>query len=201
MRDSLLNYAPPRQVDRSMVSAEQVEATLREIEALRAAGLYASSLAWPGLGSLEVWAEWTHEQDPDSRRTGRLAANGTPDALPDWRTLLPTGWSYGGERLVQWETPIPPPEGHGILARMAEAFEEATMYKAGESYLGRDIWAADLMSPIAASHWSRVKATTFKPTVIYSARQHANEVSSTSHVMRHANFSSRIPRSGRSSTT
>ena len=186
MRDSLLNYASPRQVDRSMVSAEQVEATVREIEALRAGGLYASSLAWAGLGSLEVWAEWTHEQDPDSRRTARLAANGAPAAPPDWRSLLPEGWSYGGERLVQWETPMPPPEGHGILARMAEAFEEVTMYKAGESYLGRDIWAADLMPPVAASHWSRVKATTFKPTVIYSARQHANEVSSTSHVLRHA---------------
>ena len=186
MRDSLLNYASPRQVDRSMVSAEQVEATVREIEALRAAGLYASSLAWTGLGSLEVWAEWTHEQDPESRRTARLAANGTPPALPDWRGLLPEGWSYGGERLVQWETPMPPPEGHGILAMMAEAFEEVTMYKAGESYLGRDIWAADLMPPITASHWSRIKATTFKPTVIYSARQHANEVSSTSHVLRHA---------------
>ncbi|MCZ0936516.1 MAG: M14 family zinc carboxypeptidase [Gemmatimonadetes bacterium] len=186
MRDSLLNYASPRQVDRSMVSAEQVEATVREIEALRAGGLYASSLAWAGLGSLEVWAEWTHEQDPESRRTARLAANGTPPALPDWRSLLPEGWSYGGERLVQWETPMPPPEGHGILAMMAEAFEEVTMYKVGESYLGRDIWAADLMPPIAASHWSRVKATTFKPTLMHSARQHANEVSSTSHVLRHA---------------
>ena len=186
MRDSLLNYASPRQVDRSMVSAAQVEATVREVEALRAAGLYASSLAWTGLGSLEVRAEWTHEENPESRRTARLAANGTPAAAPDWRSLLPEGWSYGGERLVQWETPIPPPEGHGILARMAEAFDEVTMYKAGESYLGRDIWAADLMPPIAVSHWSRVKATTFKPTVIYSARQHANEVSSTSHVLRHA---------------
>ncbi|MYE33654.1 MAG: hypothetical protein F4X23_02220 [Gemmatimonadales bacterium] len=186
MRDSLLNYASPRQVDRSMVSAEQIEATVREIEALRAGGLYRSSLAWAGLGSLEVWAEWTHEQDPESRRAARLAANGTPPALPDWRSLLPEGWSYGGERLVQWETPMPPPEGHGILAMMAEAFEEVTMYKVGESYLGRDIWAADLMPPIAASHWSRVKATTFKPTLMHSARQHANEVSSTSHVLRHA---------------
>ena len=186
MRDSLLNYASPRQVDRSMVSAEQIEATVREIEALRAGGLYRSSLAWAGLGSLEVWAEWTHEQDPESRRAARLAANGTPPALPDWRHLLPDGWSYGGERLVQWETPMPPPEGHGILAMMAEAFEEVTMYKVGESYLGRDIWAADLMPPIAASHWSRVKATTFKPTLMHSARQHANEVSSTSHVLRHA---------------
>ncbi|WP_420636954.1 M14 family metallopeptidase [Candidatus Palauibacter sp.] len=186
VRDSLLTYASAERVDRSMVSAEQVEATLREIEALRAAGLYTAELAWAGLGSLEVWAEWTHEQDPDSRRTARLAANGTPPDLPDWRPLLPEGWSYAGERLVQWETPIPPPEGHEILAKMAETFDEATMYKVGESYLGKDIWALDLMLPTQASHWARVKATTFKPTIIYSARQHANEVSSTSHVLRHA---------------
>jgi hypothetical protein len=44
----------------------------------------------------------------------------------------------------------------------------------------------DLMPPVAASHWSHAKATTFKPTVVYSARQHANEVSSTSHVLRFA---------------
>lgn len=42
----------------------------------------------------------------------------------------------------------------------------------------------DLMPPIEASHWSQAKATTLKPTVVYSARQHANEVSSTSHVLR-----------------
>ena len=44
----------------------------------------------------------------------------------------------------------------------------------------------DLMPPIEASHWSRAKATTLKPTVVYSARQHANEVSSTSHVLKFA---------------
>jgi hypothetical protein len=75
---------------------------------------------------------------------------------------------------VQWDTPIPPPEGHEILGKMAATFDEATIYKVGESYLGKDIWAMDLMAPISASHWSRMKATTFKPTVVYSARQHAN---------------------------
>ena len=29
-----------------------------------------------------------------------------------------------------------------------------------------------------------VKQTTIKPTVVYSARQHANEVSSTSHILK-----------------
>jgi hypothetical protein len=186
VRDSLLAYAAPEQVDARMVSAQQIEQTLSEIESLRAAGLYSSELAFPGLGSLEVWAEWTHEQDPESRRTGSLVANGTPEPLPDWNSLVPAGWTYAGERLVQWDTPIPPPEGHEILGKMAAAFEGATVYKVGESYLGKDIWAMDLMQPIAASHWSHVKASTYKPTVIYSARQHANEVSSTSHVLRHA---------------
>jgi hypothetical protein len=186
MRDSLIATTSELQVDERMVSAEQVVWTVQEIERLRAAGLYPSALAYHGLGSLEVWAEWTHEQDPESRRVGTLAANGSPAPLPDWRALLPEGWTYDGDRIVQWDTPIPPPEGHRMLAEMAAAFPEATMYRVGRSYLGKDIWAMDLMPPIVASHWSHLKATTFKPTVVYSARQHANEVSSTSHVLRHA---------------
>ena len=186
VRDSLLTYGTPRQVDRSMVSAEQIVAVMHEIEGLRAAGLYTSALAYDGLGSIEVWAEWTHDQDPDSRRTGTLAANGTPAPLPDWRALLPSDWSYSGDRVVQWDTPIPPPEGHEMLAKLGDAFPEASVYKVGESYLGKDVWAMDLQPEITATHWSHAKATTFKPTVVYSARQHANEVSSTSHVLRHA---------------
>jgi hypothetical protein len=85
--------------------------------------------------------------------------------------------SMPASEIVQWDTPIPPPEAYEILAKMS-TFKEATVYKVGESYLGRDIWAMDLMPPIEASHWSQAKATTLKPTIIYSARQHANEVSS-----------------------
>jgi Zinc carboxypeptidase len=186
IRDSLLTYAPHEQVDATMVSAQQVVATLKEIEGLRAAGMYSSALAFPGLGALDVWAEWTNLQDPKSRRTGSLASNGKPDPLPDWHALLPKGWQYQGQELVQWDTPIPPAEGHQILAEMAQTFDAAHVYEVGHSYLGQDVWAMDLMPPLSASHWSRVKATTFKPTVILSAREHANEVSSTSHVLRFA---------------
>ncbi|MCE2455431.1 MAG: hypothetical protein J4G12_06355 [Gemmatimonadetes bacterium] len=186
LRDSLITVASPLAVDRSMVSAEQIESSLAEMEALRAAGFYTDELAFPDLGEIEVWAEWSHEPDPESRRAATLAANGEPPPHPDWRTLLAEGWSYSGERLVQWDTPMPPPEGHRVLAEMADAFDEVTMYRIGRSYLGKDIWAADLTSPISGSHFSRAKASVQKPTVIYSAREHANEVSSTSHVLRHA---------------
>ncbi len=63
-------------------------------------------------------------------------------------------------------------------------FDGASVYKVGESYLGKDVWAMDLTAPIGASHVSRYKETTLKPTILYSARQHANEVSSTSHVLK-----------------
>ncbi|MDE2806116.1 MAG: M14 family metallopeptidase [Gemmatimonadota bacterium] len=185
-RDALLVQARGEQVDARMISAEQVAATLANLGALRDAGMYVDALAWDDVGEIGVWAEWTHEQNDSARVTATLPGNGAPAPLPVWTDLLPESWSYDGERIVQWDTPIPPPEGHQMTAKLSHAFDEATMYRVGESYLGRTTWAMDLMPPIAATHWSRAKATTFKPTVIYSARQHANEVSSTSHVLRHA---------------
>ena len=185
-RDALLIQARAEQVDARMISAEQVAATLANLGALRDAGLYADALAYDEVGEIGVWAEWTHEQNDSTRVTTTLPGNGTPARLPVWTDLVPEGWSYDGERIVQWDTPIPPPEGHEMTAKLSHAFDEATMYRVGESYLGRTTWAMDLMPKVTATHWSRAKATTFKPTVIYSARQHANEVSSTSHVLRHA---------------
>lgn len=185
-RDSLLILATPDAVDARMISAEQIAATLANLGTLRDAGLYTDALAYHELGEIGVRAYWTHESTDSTRLTAVLPANGTPEPLPVWTDLLPDDWSYSGERIVQWDTPIPPPEGHEMTARLSHAFDHATMYRVGESYLGRTTWAMDLMSPVTTTHWSRVKATTFKPTVIYSAREHANEVSSTSHVLRHA---------------
>ena len=185
-RDSLLVLARAEQIDASMISAEQVVATLANLAAMRSAGVHQDALAYEGVGAIGVWAEWTHEQDPESRVAAVLPANGAPARHPVWTDLLPEGWSWDGSRIVQWDTPIPPGEGHEMLAKMSSAFDYASMYRVGRSYLGRAIWAIDLMPPVVATHWSRAKATTFKPTVVYSARQHANEVSSTSHVLRHA---------------
>ncbi|HXH06926.1 MAG TPA: M14 family metallopeptidase [Vicinamibacterales bacterium] len=98
--------------------------------------------------------------------------------------LVPSGWRWTGGPIVQWDTPIPPAEAYELMAKMAASFDAARMYRVGESYLGADIWAMGVTAPVQASHWSYAKATTFKPTIIYSARQHANEVSSTSHTLK-----------------
>jgi hypothetical protein len=119
-----------------------------------------------------------------------LDSNVQPPPFPDIKTYGARAGSNVGSGLqagpmVQWDTPISPPEAYEILAKMS-TFKEATVYKVGESYLGKDVWAMDLMPPVTASHWSQAKQTTMKPTIVYSARQHANEVSSTSHVLRMA---------------
>jgi hypothetical protein len=182
-RDELVKRTRAEEVDRRILSAEQVSRILANLEELRARGLYKDALAYHDLPGLRVAAAWTWISDPSSETVVELEANGAPAPFPDPMTLVPDGYRYQGEPLVQWDTPMPPPEGHAILAKMS-TFEEATVYKVGESYLGKDIWAMDLMPEIEASHWSQAKATTWKPTVVYSARQDANEVSSTSHTLK-----------------
>jgi len=185
-RDELVKRADELRVDRTIMSAEQLTAAVANLTRLREAGLYKEALAYPGLGSVRVTAAWEHESKAGSEAVATLEPNGAPKALPDIRKAAPSAVaSTQGGPIVQWDTPIPPPEAYEILARMS-AFKEATVYKVGESYLGKDVWAMDLMPKVDASHWSKAKQTTLKPTIVYSARQHANEVSSTSHVLRMA---------------
>jgi hypothetical protein len=191
-REALIKRSDEYRVDRSMLSAEQVAAVFANLHRLRAAGAYRDALAYHDLGGVRVTAGWEHESKPGTEVVATLEPNGTPAPFPSIvASTVGAGLQAGPNAgrpvgpLVQWDTPIPPPEANAILAKMS-SFKEATVYKVGQSYLGKDIWAMDLMPPIEASHWSQAKQTTLKPTIVYSARQHANEVSSTSHVLRMA---------------
>ena len=167
--------------DERIMSAAQVTRVMELLGELRGAGLYSDELAFTGLGDLEIAAAWDWGYGADTERVTTLAANGEPPPFPDIMTFRDATGS--DDQLVQWDSPISPPEAYGILARMSE-FPEATVYQIGESYLGQSTWAMDLMPPMDASHWSQRKASLLKPTIVYSARQHANEVSSTSHTLR-----------------
>jgi len=181
-REELVKRTDETRVDRTMLSAEQVSAVLGNLGRLRAAGLYRDALAFHDLGGLRITAGWEHESQPATEVVATVEPNGAPSPFPDIRKAGAPGLQPG-DPLVQWDTPIPPSEAYEILAKMS-AFKEATVYKVGQSYLGKDVWAMDLMPPVTASHWSHAKQTTMKPTIVYSARQHANEVSSTSHVLK-----------------
>ncbi|MDP6371105.1 MAG: M14 family metallopeptidase [Vicinamibacterales bacterium] len=183
-RRELVRRTRAERVDEQIMSADQVAAIVGHAERLREAGLYQAALAYPDLGELQIAAGWEHAIEAETQLVATLVGGGRPDPLPDVRSLLNGAPARDPDApLVQWETPIPPGEAYAILAVMAE-YPQATTYRVGGSYLGKEVWAMDLMAPIEASHWSHAKATTFKPTVVYSARQHANEVSSTSHVLK-----------------
>ncbi|HEY6214050.1 MAG TPA: M14 family metallopeptidase [Vicinamibacterales bacterium] len=187
-REALVARAAEERVDRTIISAEQVKAVFEQLDRLRAAGLYESALAYHDLRVLGLTAAWEHDK-PASELSVRLESAGKPAPWPDVNQYLavrPQSDRSQTGPLTQWDTPIPPPEAYETLAKMQQRFKEATVYKVGESYLGKDVWAMDLMPPVEASHWSQAKQTTMKPTIVYSARQHANEVSSTSHVLRMA---------------
>ena len=167
--------------DERILSAAQATRMVELLGELRAAGLYSDELAFAGLGELELAASWTWDHDPAHERVARLPGNGEPPPFPEVMTFR--GETGSEDLLVHWDAPISPPEAYGMLARMSE-FPEATVYRIGESYLGQSTWAMDLMPAMGATHWAQKKASLLKPTIVYSARQHANEVSSTSHVLR-----------------
>jgi len=183
-REALVRRARAERVDEQILSAEQVAGTVAALGRLRAAGLYREALAYPGLRELRVLAHWTADPSPATQVVAALPDNGTPAPLPDIsKYATPPSPAPGPGPMVPFTTHLGPAETWALLARMSQ-FKEATVYKAGESYMGREIWAMDLTTPIASTHWSQAKATTLKPTALFTARQHANEVSSTTHVLR-----------------
>jgi murein tripeptide amidase MpaA len=78
---------------------------------------------------------------------------------------------------------ISPAESEAIVKQLA-AFPEVKAYRAGQSYRGRDVSAAEITLPTPSELVSIAKLTAYKPTIFITGRQHANEVSSTSHVLR-----------------
>jgi hypothetical protein len=171
------------QVDRSIFSVERARGQLLWLERMHAAGVYADELAYPHLKQMgiefelplpvtakpdtppeRIWVEWAITQ-PATRR-------------PQITDVKPIATSP----VVQLEEPISPAENAAILARMAQE-PGVTVYWMGSSYLGENIWAADILAPSPAALRSVAKETTTKPVIVYSGRQHANEVSSTTHIL------------------
>ena len=84
---------------------------------------------------------------------------------------------------VTWDHVIGPDESEAIIKQLA-GYPEVRAYKAGRSYRGRDVSVMELTLPAAGELVSLAKLTALKPTILITGRQHANEVSSTSHILR-----------------
>jgi hypothetical protein len=89
----------------------------------------------------------------------------------------------GETPIVQWSDPIGPDECTRLIRRLA-AFREVRPFLAGRSWMGRPVWAMDVVAPFEGRYFSQAKARATKPCLFISGRQHANEVSSTSHILK-----------------
>ena len=167
-------------VDREFLSVETLEGMVEAVRKLHGAGVLGSALAFEGVEGLLF--RFQVEGEEDFRRMTALEAGPEPGSTRNPRLEAP-GFEPDGERMVQWRTPIPPAENDTILAHL-QAFPEAEVYLAGRSFLGREIHAADFLPPTESELRSQAKLNALRPTVFFSGRQHANEVSSTSHILR-----------------
>ena len=174
-------------VDRTVISGEEQIAQVRWLGKMHEAGLYLNEMNYPHLGALrfefEVPAPLSAPEHAKKEiMTATLAVTAPPAKRPMIADFAPTPLMATG-KFVQWDRPIAPAEEEHLLSRLS-TYPGVNVYWMGRTYLGRNIWGADLTLPTPSGLRSMAKATTEKATIIYSGRQHANEVSSTSHLLK-----------------
>jgi hypothetical protein len=173
------------QVERSIFPVEQAKGQLRWLDTMHAAGMYTNELAYPHVTQMgfefELPLPLTGKVDSASPREFASCAVAPPATprpmISDFANRL------NRKKLVQWEEPISPEENESIRAKLA-GNPGVNVYWMGRSYLGKNLWVADMTLPSPAVLRSPAKETTMKATIVYSGRQHANEVSSTSHILK-----------------
>jgi hypothetical protein len=169
------------QIERGVFPAEQAKGQMEWLAAMQREGLYKDELAYPHLHKMAVEFELPL---PLAAKVDSAA----PREIGSWNVAAPIAKrpmiaDYRDKKRngVQWDEPISPDENAKILAKLSES-PGVNTYWMGRSYLGQNLWAADVMLPSPARLRSWAKETTLKASIIYSGRQHANEVSSTSHI-------------------
>ena len=187
--DEWLKFEGQDQVDRSLFAIERARGQLHWLTQLHAAGLYRDELAYPHLRALAMEFELPPElvdakapaKEPAAPQRAWVEWPVTAPATP--RPQIADVAPLASTPVVQWDEAIGPGENAAILARLA-SYPGVNVYWMGRSYLGENLWAADVMLPSPATLRSAAKESTTKAAIVYSGRQHANEVSSTSHILR-----------------
>src|SRR5262249_14243032 len=141
---------------------------------LHAAGLYRTALSFDHIDRVAISV---NVKDVHARRVIKSTGEFPPS------TVRIASTPPGRGRLVTWDHIISPDESEELVGKLA-AFPEVKAYKAGRSYRGRDISVLEITNPTESELVSLAKLSAYKPTIYITGRQHANEVSSTSHILR-----------------
>jgi hypothetical protein len=138
-----------------------------------AAGLYRTALSYPHVDRVAVNIAL---RDARTRRVVRNSGTAAPSTVR-------RAAAKPAHPVVVWDHVISPDESEEIVGKLA-AYPEVKAYKAGRSYRGREISVMEITVPTPSELTSLAKLTALKPTIFITGRQHANEVSSTSHILR-----------------
>jgi len=162
------------QVDaKNDVEAARAADALSALARLHGAGLFQDVLSLDRVDRVAV-----NIVQPDTRTRRVIASTGRWAA-----SNVHTAAGRASPPKVTWDHVIGPDESEAIIGQLA-AYPEVRAYKAGRSYRGRDISVMELTLPAAGELVSLAKLTALKPTIFITGRQHANEVSSTSHILK-----------------
>jgi hypothetical protein len=153
-------------------AARAVDA-LDNLVKLQSAGLYKTALSYDHVDRIAFTVQLR------DARTRRVVRNTGASAPSNVRAAQGTP----ATPLVKWDRIISPDEAEELVAKLA-AYPEVKAYKVGESYRGRDLSVMEVTLPTPSEQVSVAKLTACKPTIFMMGRQHANEVSSTSHILR-----------------
>ena len=140
---------------------------------LHEAGLYKRELSYARVDRI-AFAIATKEG------RARLIVPATGEFVP---TNVRTADARPNGSFVPLDRIIDPDQSETLIRKLA-AFPEVKAYKVGHSYRGRDISILEITLPTESEMISVAKYSALKPTIFISGRQHANEVSSTNHILK-----------------
>ncbi len=150
---------------------------------LSEAGLLNDAFRFPGLDAFTLRPRYLSQEIDERLAVGAVPgpAAGAPVQAPPPpdQAIVPT-------------RDIISPDMAGDIVRRLSALTGVRSYVGGRSYEGRDVPVLELFLPFA-KYVSVPRLVTFKPTLQAVARQHANEVSSTSYLLRFAELLARDP--------
>src|SRR5207248_5763344 len=163
--DDWLKVEGQDQVDRGIFAVERARGQLHWLEQMHAAGLYVDEVAYPHLRRMAIEFELPRALNaPPGAPAERAFASWaiTPPATP--RPMISDIAKIKTASIVQWDEPIGPAEHAAILARLA-AYPGVSVYWMGRSYLGENIWAADILLPTPSTLRSWAKEATTKAVI------------------------------------
>ncbi|HWY45903.1 MAG TPA: hypothetical protein VNX70_00880, partial [Bryobacteraceae bacterium] len=136
------------QVDRTLFVVERARGQIHWLEQMHSAGIYRDDVAYPHLQRMAVEFELPLELTAKVGSAPARVYASWPIAPPATPRPMIADYAPKTTRtpIVQWDEPIGPEENASVLARLA-TYPGVTAYWMGRSYLGQNLWAADVMLP------------------------------------------------------